>query len=91
MKISKKQLKKIIKEEKAKILEEQSIGRVKEDLDSMFYQFEREINSRLSLSNRMWYEDPEVVDALLEMLSELKANFSSFYCRGIAFSLITKV
>ena len=56
MKISKRQLRQIIKEEKAKLQEQPSMmsSRSREALDSMQYNFEKAINSQLSLEDRFW-------------------------------------
>lgn len=76
MKITKRQLKRIIKEEKQKLLGEEVSFSVSDTLRQLEYRIPKEIDARMSLENRIWREDPEVVDAVLNMLDNIKANFS---------------
>ena len=81
MKITKRQLKRIIKEEKAKLLKEQSgmlSSGSREAIDSMQYNFEKAINSQLSLENRFWYKDADTIQAIMEMLDALKAQMEEY-------------
>jgi len=82
MKISKRQLKRIIKEEKANLLKEMqaSMGasRVPHDIqstiDSWLYQSEEELNGRLSELDRTWHRTPEILDAIQVALDIMKDN-----------------
>lgn len=79
MKITKNQLRKIIKEEKAKLNEQGGMTRdQRERIGQMRYDFEKAINSGMSLSNRFWYKDDDTVLAVLEMLDELKAEIEAY-------------
>ena len=79
MKITKRQLKKIIKEEKAKLQEQSGMNAgSREAIDSMQYNFEKAINSQLSLENRFWYKDAETIQAIMGMLDELKATIEEY-------------
>ena len=80
MKITKEELKQIIKEERAKLQEQASglTGAQSRAIDDMKYQFEKEINAKMSLENRFWYKEEDVMLALLEMLDELKATIAEY-------------
>ena len=80
MKVTKEQLKEIIKEERAKLLEQASglTGAQSRAIDDMKYQFEKEINAKMSLENRFWYKEDDVMLALLEMLEDLKATIAEY-------------
>ena len=81
MKVTKAQLRQIIKEEKAKLQERATFGLTsteKRSIDDMKYQFEKEINSKMSLENRFWYKEEDVLLALLEMLDELKETIQEY-------------
>jgi len=79
MKITKRQLKRIIKEEKAKLQEQSGMSaNSREAIDSMQYNFEKAINSQLSLENRFWYKDDDTILAVLEMLDELKTTIEEY-------------
>ena len=91
MKISKRQLKRIIKEEKAKLIKEQNpssaqpfggappnaseFEAIRRAIDNWSYRSEEELNGQLSQIDERWNEDPEVIDAILEALDLMKANF----------------
>ena len=79
MKVSKRQLRRIIKEEKAKLIKEQNPSRefhaIREAIDGWSYRSEEELNGQLSQIDRRWNEDPEVIDAILEALDLMKSNF----------------
>ena len=80
MKITKRQLKRIIKEERAK-LQEQASGITSAQsraIDDMKYQFEKEMNAKMSLENRFWYKEDDVILALMEMLDELKTTITEY-------------
>ena len=79
MKITKRQLRRIIREEKQKLQEQSGMtGRSREAIGSMQYNFEKAINSQLSLENRFWYKDTETIQAVMEMLDELKATIEEY-------------
>ena len=80
MKISKKQLKKIIREEKARILEERQEPdyKVVMAIDNFKYDIQKSLNAKMSLENRIWYKNPENIKAIFEMLDEVKAHFAEF-------------
>ena len=81
MKVTKAQLRQIIKEEKAKLQERATFGLTsaeKRSIDDMKYQFEKEINSKMSLENRFWYKDDDTVLAVMEMLDELKKTIEEY-------------
>lgn len=79
MKVSKNQLRQIIKEERAK-LEEGANYALDRALMDMSYKLEDEINATVSQAtgDNQWWENPEVVDAVMMMLDELKQTFGSF-------------
>jgi hypothetical protein len=79
MKITKRQLRRIIKEERAKLLEQAGLPREsRERLNQMRYDFEKAISSGLGLSDRFWYEDPETMQAVMDMLDDLKAQMEEY-------------
>ena len=80
MKISKKQLKQIIREEKARLLEERQEPdyRVVMAIDNFKYDIQKSLNAKMSLENRIWYKNPENIKAIYEMLDEVKAHFAEF-------------
>ena len=79
MKLSKRQLKRIIKEEKAKLQEQSGMSHgTQESIGSMQYNFEKAINSQLSLENRFWYKDDDTILAVMEMLDELKKTIEEY-------------
>tara|TARA_B100001250_G_scaffold257825_1_gene221964 strand:+ start:245 stop:502 length:258 start_codon:yes stop_codon:yes gene_type:complete len=79
MRLTKRQLKRIIKEEKAKLIKEQNPGSefqaIQDTIDGWAYRSEEELNGQLSQIDRRWNGDPEVIDAILEALDLMKANF----------------
>ena len=79
MKITKKQLKRIIKEEKRRLQEQSGMNRAtREHIGNMQYDFEKSISSKLGLENRFWYKDEDTVLAVLEMLDELKTTIEEY-------------
>ncbi len=79
MKISKKQLRRIIKEERAKLQEQSGMSRMtREHIGNMRHDFEKAISSKLGLENRFWYQDDDTVLAVLEMLDELKSQIEEY-------------
>lgn len=77
MKLSKRQLKRIIKEEQRKLIKESSHQTLRE-LDQISFQFEEEINSRMSVIDRKWYKNPELMEQITSMLDELKAQMLEY-------------
>ena len=80
MKITKRQLKRIIKEETAKLVE-QAGGidhRIQATLDDFGYRIPEEIDGGLSVQNRQWREDPAIVQAVIEMLDSMKAELGAY-------------
>ena len=80
MKITKEELKQIIKEERAKLQEQASglTGAQSRAIDDMKYHFEKEISAKMSLENRFWYREDDVILALIEMLDELKTTIQEY-------------
>ena len=80
MKVTKEQLKEIIKEERAKLLEQASglTGAQRRTIDDLRYQFEDEINSRMGSEDRNWYKNEDVILAVLEMLDGLKETIQEY-------------
>ena len=79
MKVTKRQLKRIIKEEKAKLQEQDGMSRMTQQyIEDMKYQFEKAISSKLGLENRFWYKDDDTILAVMEMLDDLKATIEEY-------------
>ena len=80
MKVTKRQLQRIIREERTKLTESESQvpWAIQDALDSLKYQMEEEINGRISLEDRGWHKDPNVVRAILIMLDNLKGEFEAY-------------
>ena len=85
MKITKKQLKRIIKEEKAKIINENyeapGVSRVIQELDRLKFMFEDEINSACSRHVRDWHKNETIMREISMMLDELAAQMEKY--RGL--------
>lgn len=77
MKISKRQLRRIVKEEKQKLIKESPANTLRE-LDQISFQFEDEINARMSVIDRRWYKNPEIMEQIVKMLDELKAQMQEY-------------
>ena len=77
MKISKRQLRRIVKEEKQKLIKESPANTLRE-LDQISFQFEDEINARMSVIDRRWYKNPEIMEQIKTMLDELKAQMEEY-------------
>ncbi len=80
MKVTKEQLKEIIKEERAKLQEQASglTGAQRRTIDDLRYQFEDEINARMSSEDRNWYKNDDVLLAVFEMLDGLKETIQEY-------------
>ena len=80
MKITKKQLRKIIKEEKAKLLEEgmdpKPVSRqLRSNMDDAFYDFKRNLEGALGAADSRWYENPAVFALIKEKMDELLGEY----------------
>ena len=80
MKITKKQLRKIIKEEKAKLLEEgmdpKPLSRqMRSNMDDAFYDFKRNLEGALGAADPKWWENPAVFELLKEKMDELLGEY----------------
>ena len=79
MKITRRQLRRIIREEKQKLQEQDGMSRMtRQHIENMQYDFEKAISSKLGLENRFWYQDDDTVLAVLEMLDELKSQIEEY-------------
>ena len=82
MKVSKRQLKRIIREEKQRLVKEQgTVGipyAVQDAIDGWAYRSGEELNGQLSQVDRRWNENPEVIDAILRALDNLKTEFEGW-------------
>ena len=79
MKISKKQLRRIIKEERARLQEQAGLPTsASRALQSMRYNFEEEINAQMSQVDRKWYQNDDIMLAIMEMLEDLKSQMEEF-------------
>jgi hypothetical protein len=80
MKITKKQLRQIIKEEKQKLINEglpeiQISRAMRSNLDDAFYDFQRNLEAALGIEDSRWYENANVLKLIHEKLDELKSNY----------------
>jgi len=82
MKITKKQLKRIIKEEKAKIVNENyeapGVSRAIQELGRLKFMFEDEINSACSRHVRDWHKNETIMREISMMLDELAAQMEKY-------------
>ena len=80
MKITKRQLRRIIREEKAK-LQEQASG-VSPAINSLLQkfegQFEMEMNGALQREDMRWWQNDDVILAVADMLDNLKTTMASY-------------
>ena len=80
MKITRKQLRRIIKEERAK-LQEQASG-VSPAINSLLQkfesQFEMEMNAALQREDMMWWQNDDVILAVADMLDNLKTTMAAY-------------
>ena len=80
MKITKKQLKKIIKEEKAKLLEEGMdpmpvSSQLRRNMDDAFYDFKRNLEGALGAADSRWWENPAVFELIKEKMDDLLGEY----------------
>ena len=80
MKITKNQLRRIIKEEKQKLLEEGMDSRpidpqLESNVDDAFYDFKRNLEGALGAVDRRWWENPAVLELIHQKLDDLKGEF----------------
>ena len=80
MKITKRQLKRIIKEEKAKLLKEGMNSkpvnpRLVSNMDDAFYDFKRNLEGALGAVDSRWWENPAVLELIKEKMDELLGEY----------------
>ena len=80
MKISKRQLRQIIKEEKQKLLEEGMDPRPVDpqlisNMDDAFYDFKRNLEGALGAVDRRWWENPAVFALIKEKMDDLLGEY----------------
>jgi hypothetical protein len=80
MKITKRQLQRIIKEERAKILEEGMDSRpvdpqLVSNMDDAFFDFKRNLEGALGAVDRRWWENPAVFELIKEKMDELLGEY----------------
>ena len=86
MKISKKQLKRIIKEEKAKIAKESyevgsnipGVRKAVQEIQGLKFMFEDEINSSAARHVRDWYKNETIMREISMMLDELAGQIEKY-------------
>ena len=82
MKITKRQLKRIIREEKQKLIKEQgTVGipyEIQDTIDGWAYRSSEELNGQLSQLDRDWNLTPEIIDAIQRALDNMKAEFEGW-------------
>ena len=75
MKITKRQLKRIIKEEKAKLLKEESLSmRATSNIDDVFYDLQRNLSAALGEAGAS-PNDPAVLDYIMMKMEQMKRSF----------------
>ena len=82
MKITKRQLKQIIREEKEKIIKEglPSGGlsyKIQDAIDSFGYRMSEELNGMLYQIDSEWHNNADVYEAVRRMLDNLKSEYSA--------------
>lgn len=79
MKVSKRRLKRIIREEKRKLIKEQNSGIYSMEIPRVLGDFEYslpdEIDGALNQIDRNWRDSPEIIQAVHDMLDRIKGNF----------------
>ena len=82
MKVTKRQLRQIIKEERAKLQEKNyALDRALQD---MSFKLEDEINAvASSAAGSQWWRDGEALDAVMKMLDNLKETFDKYAGGGL--------
>tara|TARA_E500000331_G_scaffold356916_1_gene416758 strand:+ start:2929 stop:3177 length:249 start_codon:yes stop_codon:yes gene_type:complete len=80
MKITKRQLKRIIKEEKAKLLKEAMDSKpvdpqLASNMDDAFYDFKRNLEGALGAVDRKWWENPAVLELIKEKMDKLIGEY----------------
>ena len=80
MKITKRQLKKIINEEAQRIQKEARTDpmahRAARALGGLTFMFEDEISSQMSMIDRNWYSNPAIVKEVVVMLEDMAKKLS---------------
>lgn len=80
MKITKRQLRRIIKEEKAKLLKE-GMGpkpvdpQLASNMDDALYDFKRNLEGALGAVDRRWWENPAVLELIKEKMDKLLGEY----------------
>ena len=76
MRITKRQLKRIIREEKRKLTKEQNYSmEVPRVLGDFEHALPDEIDGALNQIDRNWRDNPEIIQAVHDMLDRIKRNF----------------
>ena len=80
MKISKRQLKRIIKEERVKLLKEARDPKpvdpqLVSNMDDAFYDFKRNLEGALGAVDRKWWENPAVFELIKEKMDALLGEY----------------
>ena len=81
MKITKRQLKRIIKEEKRKLQEQPMMGgstseAIDRELMDLSFKLEDEIDASMGAEDPKWLSNPSTVDAVIDMLDQIVARFT---------------
>ena len=82
MKISKRQLKRIIKEEKAKLVKEGLPAggvpyKVQDQIDSFGYRMGEELNGMLYQLDSDWHNNADIYNAVRQMLESIKSEYQT--------------
>ena len=80
MKITKRQLKRIIQEEKAKLVKEGMTPRpvdpqLVRNMDDAFYDFKRNLEGALGAVDSRWWENPAVFELIKEKMDDLLGEY----------------
>ena len=81
MKVSKRQLRQIIKEEKRKLQEQPMMGgstsqAIDRELMDLSFKLEEEIDARMGAEDPQWLSNQSTVDAVIDMLDQIVASFT---------------
>ena len=80
MKITKRQLRRIIKEESQKLQEQRDEPdyALLQVIEKYASTLEKDLDAKMSVENRIWYEHPEHKKAIAEMLDGVKRYFAEY-------------